>query len=385
MPHKILFIKLGSFSFINDSILKILQTEFQDHEVDVLDVKDIWKKNMSYFSYLINIYYFFNEYGLDMIRGHKKWSDLATWFFGTSYMSLKTDQCIRKLVGDTDYMFTFQTQTLFNAKLPGKPHFIYTDHTAKANLLYPDIYSSHYMRSARFIDNVESKIYQDADITFTCGSLITYSLLNQYNVPKEKALTVSAGSNATDSFIENNDKYASKNILFVGVDWERKGGPILIKAFEKVLQKHPDATLTIIGCNPANINLPNCNILGKLPPGEVAAYYNKAAVFCLPTLREPFGIVFVEAMHYKLPIIANNIGSIPDMVINDFNGFLIDNDVDGYADALCKLFDDPLRGKLLGENGFDHAQSEFTWELAGKKMKAEIVKYCLPRETANPQ
>ena len=375
MQEKILFLKLGDFSLINGSILNILNTEFDGTETDVVDVKDVWKKNFKFYHYLINIGYFVKEYGVDYILGYKKRKDLFSWFFGTSYISLLTDKYIRKLVKGKDYKFSFQTQCLFNGKIEGVPHFIYTDHTTKTNLLYRDVNPRQYIRSKKFIKQSENKMYEDADMIFTCGSLVTYSLLNQYSIPKEKALTVFAGSNVEDRFIENIGKYASKNILFVGVDWERKGGPVLLKVFEKVLAKHRDATLTIVGCAPENIELPNCKIVGKVNADELAKYYNEAAVFCLPTLREPFGIVFVEAMHYKLPILANNTGSIPDMVINDFNGFLIDNDVESYSNEICKLFDDPENGRKLGENGFRHAQSKFTWDLVGKTMKEQILQY----------
>lgn len=375
MQGKILFIKLGSFSLINDSIFKILSTEFEEDYIDVIDVKDIWKKNFRYSYYLKNIFYFIKEYGKDFILGYKKRKEIFSWFFGTSYISLQTDKCIQKLVKGNDYKFSFQTQCLFNGKIKDIPHFIYTDHTTQTNLLYPDINPRQYIRSDSFIRRSENGIYRDADMIFTCGSLITYSLLNQYNIAKEKVLTVFAGSNVVNGFVENNDKYYSKNILFVGVDWERKGGPILLKVFEKVLQKHQDASLTIVGCSPINIALSNCNVVGKIPADELAKFYNAASIFCLPTLREPFGIVFVEAMHYKLPIIANNIGSIPDMVINDFNGFLIDNNVDEYVNKICLLFDDSSKAKKLGENGYQLAQSKFSWELVGKSMKEQILKY----------
>jgi glycosyltransferase involved in cell wall biosynthesis len=375
MPNKILFLKYGSFSLINDSIYKILQTEFKEDEIDIIDVKEIWKKELGYYRYFINIFYFISEYSRDFIAGNKKRNELILWFFGTSYISLQTSKYIRELVKGKDYKFSFQTQTLFNGKLAGIPHFIYTDHTTKTNLLYPDINPRQYIRSDRFIKLAENKIYQDADMIFTCGSLITYSLLNQYNIPKEKVLTAFAGTNVKGHYVQNDNKYASKNILFVGVEWERKGGPILLKVFEKVLQKHKDASLTIVGCSPENVSLPNCTVVGKISPDKLAKYYNEAAIFCLPTLREPFGIVFVEAMHYKLPIVANNIGSIPDMVINDFNGFLIDNDIEGYATVLCELFDDPKKCKEFGENGFKYAQSKFTWELVGQTIKEQIIKY----------
>jgi glycosyltransferase involved in cell wall biosynthesis len=376
MPDKILFLKWKDFSLINDSIYKILHDEFPDMDIDVIDLYDIWRKKVGNRQYL-NVWHFINEYGKDFIYGYKKRSkkNVLLWFRFTSYVTQLLNKHIQQAAKGKNYKFTFQTRHMFNGKIKGIPHFIYTDHTMLTNLLYPDINPRQYMRSQKFIKKIEQAIYEDATMIFTCGSLPTYSLINQYKIPKEKALTVYAGSNVPNKFVENDAKYAYKNILFVGVDWKRKGGPVLLEVFEKVLQKHEDASLTIVGCSPKNIKLPNCTVVGKIKEDQVPEYYNKATIFCLPTLREPFGIVFVEAMHYKLPIVANNIGSIPDMIINDFNGYLVDNNVNEYADRICNLLDDPKKCKQLGENGYTYAQSKFTWELVGETMKAEIVKY----------
>lgn len=375
MAQKVLFQKNGDFSLINDSIYKILQTEFDDLEIEVLNVKKVWRRHLRAYHYLINIYHTIAEYGPDYISGHKKWRDLPSWFLHTSYMSLHVDKYIRRAAQGKAYKFTLQTQSTFNGKIAGIPHFVYTDHTTQTNLLYPDIDARQYIRSDKFIERVEKGIYRDAEVIFTCGSLVTGSLLNQYQVAGTKVLTTFAGSNVANRFIENNDKYASKNILFVGKEWNRKGGPMLLKVFEKVLRQHPDASLTIIGCTPPAIDMPNCTVPGRIPADQIVDHYNKAAVFFLPTLREPFGIVFVEAMHYKLPVVANNIGALPDMVINDFNGYLVDNDADGYAKAICSLFADPGKARHLGENGFSLATSKFTWERVGKTMKEQIVKH----------
>ncbi len=83
-------------------------------------------------------------------------------------------------------------------------------------------------------------------------------------------------------------------------------------------------------------------------------------------LREPFGIVFVEAMSYGLPIVANNIGSIPDLIENGFNGYLINNNITDYTNAICTLFDNPLQAKKMGENGLHLVKKKLQWELVGE-------------------
>jgi glycosyltransferase involved in cell wall biosynthesis len=369
---RILFLKFGNFSYANDNILKRLKAEYPEHNIDIIDVWNVLKYKISYYHYFINIYFFAKEYGKDLVSGQKHWKSSLVWFFATSYTSMQISHAIRKLSQGKEYKFTFQTQSIFNGKIDGVPHYVYTDHTTLTNLLYPNINPKQYMRSKRFIEKSEIKIYQDSKIIFTCGSLIAYSLINQYNIPKEKVVIAFAGSNVPNTDKPNASKYYSRNILFVGTVWERKGGPMLLSAFKNVLNKFPDATLTIVGCKPENISCPNCTVIGSVPVGDIHKYYNAANVFCLPSLREPFGFAFIEAMNYRLPIIANNIGCIPDLVKNDYNGYLIDNDVNDYTNAICELFANPEKSKQMGENGYRYAQSRFTWELVGKTIKSNI-------------
>jgi glycosyltransferase involved in cell wall biosynthesis len=362
---EILFMKMGSFSLINNNVHKFLVNEYPNNNVIVYDIK---KHKLKFFHYIINLYFFVTEYGVEIISGKKKWEDSLIWFFATSYVSLQLSRQIRKKHKNKDYLFTFQTQSLFNGKLKDVPHFVYTDHTTQTNKLYPDIDAKHYMKSNRFIKKAEIKIYEDATMIFTFGSLISWSLINQYEIPESNVVTAFAGSNVLNESPNNLEKYAKKNILFVGVEWERKGGPMLLKIFENILAIYPDATLTIVGCSP-KISLSNCKVVGKMPLEEVAKYYNNASVFCLPTLREPFGIVFIEAMKFRLPIIANNIGSLPDLVKNDYNGYLINNSVKDYTDAICTLFENPAKCKQMGENGYNLAESKFSWPLVGKSIR----------------
>lgn len=367
-----MFLKYGGFSKINDSILRILKEQYPENEIEVFDAWELNKHNTSIYHYLINVYFFLSEYGIQLVLGPKKWKESFQWFFATSYIALQVNKNIQKLFRGKDYKFTFQTQSIFNGKIDNIPNFIYTDHTTRTNLLYPDINPKQYMRSKRFIKKSEIKTYQDATMIFTFGNLVARSLVTQYQIPKEKVVAVYSGSNVTLNIDDQLKKNFSKNILFVGVEWKRKGGEILLKIFEEVLKYHPDASLTIVGCSPKNIKLPNCHVIGKIPLESVADYYKFASIFCLPTMREPFGIVFVEAMNYKLPIIANNIGCLPDLVTNDYNGYLIDNNINDYTKAICDLFENPIKCQQLGENGFQYAQKKFKWEIVGHLMKQHI-------------
>jgi glycosyltransferase involved in cell wall biosynthesis len=377
MSPKILFLKSGSFSNINNKVHQFLKSEFSGHIIETIDAWEILKKRTFIFCYLLNIYFFITEYGYDIVIGNKKRKEWLQWFFATSFISLQISREVKKICRGKEFKFTFQTQSIFNGKLEKTPHFIYTDHTTQTNRLYPDVNAKQYMRSKRFINKSEVKAYDNASLIFTFGSLTASSLINQYKIPEKKIITVYAGCNTNIENKFNPEKYFLKNILFVGTEWERKGGPLLLKAFEMVLKQHPDANLIIVGCTPDVSHLPNCTVVGKVRVEDMASYYEKATLFCLPTIREPFGIVFIEAMSFKLPIIANKIGSIPDIVINGKNGYLIQNDSMEYSKIICNLLSDPQKCKEMGENGFKFAKSEFNWEIVGKKIKNSINNFLI--------
>jgi glycosyltransferase involved in cell wall biosynthesis len=264
-------------------------------------------------------------------------------------------------------------QSLFDASTPGIPHFVYTDHTHLENRHYtttgtPNLYSQ------RWID-LERKIYQNAALTFLRSSNVRRSLIEEYGCTPEKAALVYAGSNAKVSAVKaHNINYTKPVILFVGLDWKRKGGPDLVEAFKVVREKLPEASLTIVGANP-DLEVPGCQVIGKVPPEELDPYYQEASVFCLPTYLEPFGIVFIEAMTAHLPIVATRVGAIPDFVEEGHNGILVEpGDIPGLANALLQLLENPALCRSFGESSFQLTRDRYSWETVGEKFKQNILK-----------
>jgi glycosyltransferase involved in cell wall biosynthesis len=210
---------------------------------------------------------------------------------------------------------------------------------------------------------------------FTRSHNVRDDLLNLYGMPADKVVCVYAGANvpATDLSHGDNDNYSNQRILFVGGDWERKGGPELARAFEQVLRVLPGAHLTIAGAKPS-LTLPNCTVLGPVPLDELSAQFARAAVFCLPTRLEPFGIAVLEAMLHRLPVVASNAGALPDMVREGQTGRLIaPGDVQGLSAALIELLQDPARCREFGEAGYRLASQIYTWPAVGARMRSEIL------------
>jgi len=362
---RIAFFHLGDVPIANMTMVGVLQRAFPEAQLVRIDVKDRIKQNKRVI--LINLLFMLKEYWKKLLLRQRR---LWNCFFTTPYLFKHIKKLAAQIADENDLAFTFQMQSLFDASVPGTPHFVYTDHTFLVNLTYP-----HFDRSTLPTPKwlaLEKSVYANATMTFVRSSHVLRSLIEQYGCPPERAACVYAGSNTTvDDSIPTRHDLGRKNILFVGIDWERKGGPELIQAFKRVLAHHPSATLTIVGCQP-ECDLPNCEVVGLVPVDEVGRYYRDASIFCLPTKVEPFGIVFVEALHYGLPIVATQIGALPDLV-SERNGRLVPpGEVDALATALIELLSDPEALALFGEESRRLALERYNWESVGRRMRQEI-------------
>lgn len=367
MEKKIAFIKIGHFSGTNQSVESQLIEHFQEFEVEVIDIMDLIRARIDII--LINIFFIIKEYGYDIFLGKKKFSQC---FFITTYIFKKIKTLVSKRISNNKYIFSFQTQSLFDASIDDLPHFVYTDHTVLANLYYSNIDQKKVLFSKQWIE-LEKKIYQNATYNFTMSTNISKSMMEQYSCKPDKIICVYVGTNLknTNEILQNKN-YENKNILFVGRNWIRKGGPELIEAFKLVLEKHPDATLTIVGCSP-NIKISNCFVLGSISNEELKKIFLKASIFCLPTKIEPFGIVLIEAMAYKIPVVTSYGGARSDFILDGENGYLVDpNNIKQLANALIELIENSKKCKIFGEKGYQIFCERYTWEKVGIKFNQYI-------------
>jgi glycosyltransferase involved in cell wall biosynthesis len=115
-------------------------------------------------------------------------------------------------------------------------------------------------------------------------------------------------------------------------------------------------------------------IVGRVPVEAVNQYYAAASIFCMPTHHEPFGIAFIEALSHALPIVATDIGAIPDFVVPGKNGYLIKpGDVRALAGALSDLLGHPQRCRDFGAASYQIAKDRYTWEKVGAAIRENVL------------
>jgi glycosyltransferase involved in cell wall biosynthesis len=355
----------------DDVVLSMLRREFAEFEVEPLTVRALVQADNRALSFRVrNRAVAYREFGPLAFRRGRQITDYLPW---TSYYFDAVHDAVAKQLSSEDYAFTFQTESLFDASVAGLPHFIYTFHAALASLDYPG-FDRRDVLPRSWIE-LETKIYRHAARVFTRSEHTLTVLVERYGCSPEKVVCVYSGGNVPALPAApgpDESRYASKRILFVGLRWALKGGPQLVQAFRRVLEVHPDATLTIVGCNP-DVDVPNCHVVGVVPVSELPRYYEEASILCVPTTREAFGCVFVEALSYALPVVAPNYGAIPELVIDGETGYLVQHgDVDALAERLIALLDVPALGRRLGANGYALANERYNWKSTGAHIRQHV-------------
>jgi glycosyltransferase involved in cell wall biosynthesis len=367
MKPKIAFFRKGPIPIACQRVADLLQANFPGHQVEIIDLKDVLRGRKDLLAR--GALHAVKDYGLEVLRRRKTLSEA---FFATTYVFQAIKRLAEQHLSQGGYEFSFQMLSLFDASLAGLPHFVYTDHTVLANLHYPD--GKRYLYSRRWIE-LEGTIYQHARLNFTWSEFVRQSIIEQYACAADRVVRVYAGYNTPDPDLTGlpDGRWARKNVLFVGIDWKRKGGPQLLEAFREVLKTHPDATLTIVGCKP-EVVVPRVRVVGRVSLERVAALYREASVFCLPTRLDPAPAVLLEAMSYQLPVVTTAMGALPEFVLEGETGRLVPpGDVHALAQALNDLLSDPQACRSMGERGHQRVREEFTWPRAGVELRDHIL------------
>jgi glycosyltransferase involved in cell wall biosynthesis len=229
----------------------------------------------------------------------------------------------------------------------------------------------------------QKSLFLGAAAIFTFSDYIRRSFLTDYALDPERVITVGSGPNLPLDRIPrtrlHREGSKAPTILFVGRDFEHKGGPVMLEAFRLVRERLPDARLLIVGPSSLSLAEPGVESLGFLRKDAPADFerlmqaYAAADVFCLPTRYESFGIAFVEAMWFGLPVVAPAQWAIPEIVEHGTTGFLVDREAaTTYASRLLELLEEPSRAREMGGRGRERAESRFSWDHVAVRM-TEII------------
>ena len=171
-----------------------------------------------------------------------------------------------------------------------------------------------------------------------------------------------------------------RNILFVGRFDPRNGIRHMLEAFAVLRGTRDDIRLVVVGDGPLR------PLVERMVPDSIRAdvvfagrvnrlrprYLASAEILCSPCGLASFGMVLLEAMSSGVPVVATRLPGFEQVMTDGVHGLMVDrpDDVAGFAAALRRLLDEPLRARAMGAAGRKHALETFAWPLVAAQLEA---------------
>jgi glycosyltransferase involved in cell wall biosynthesis len=231
--------------------------------------------------------------------------------------------------------------------------------------------------------HLEKKVFQAAQKILSFSEAARRSVIDDYGISPEKVTTVYTGihANQITPALEQPDRVLP-NILFIGGDFERKGGNDLLQVF---LDHFSDqATLHLVTSARPNCNHPNVHIYNgiKAYTSEWLKLYYIADLFVMPTYSDCTPWVFLEAMAAGLPIITTRVNAIPEIVIHGDNGLLIERgDRTALAQSIQRLLENREIGRKMGLKGRQLVEEKFNAKTHFSKLEVLFQEAISPSKT----
>ena len=165
-------------------------------------------------------------------------------------------------------------------------------------------------------------------------------------------------------------------LLFIGVDWERKGGAIAVETARLLNEMGMKTKLTIVGCHPSE-DLPEfVEVFGFINKQtsegrkQLKELYSQASFFILPTRAEASAIVYCEASAFGVPAITFKTGGVEDYVRDQINGLCLplDSKPEIFARSIKEAAEDTVRYSALCLVAFQEYKTRLNWDSAASAM-----------------
>lgn len=204
--------------------------------------------------------------------------------------------------------------------------------------------------------------HQKKVVPVAISEIVQQSIIENYNLPKEDVPIIYNGIDLSKC-IKKEDYNLNNIMLHIGRFSEQKNHFRLIDMFNECLKQNKDIKLYLVGTGEKQndvkqyvqkLNLDKkVEFLGAL--SECYEIMNKADIFVLPSKWEGMPMTIIEAMGTGLPVIATNVGGIPNMINNGKDGYIA-NSIEEFVNCINTLYDNKNLRKKIGENALESSK-----------------------------
>lgn len=208
-----------------------------------------------------------------------------------------------------------------------------------------------------------------ADLCCVSTAWAAESFVAHYGVARERVRVIGMGHRPREIPLRERD-WSTPRYLFVGVDWKRKNGDMVLGAFREVRARIPEAVLSLVGESP-QVDEPGVERYGFLPREDPAAQavldelYAKATCFVLPSRFDPSAIAYLEASSAGLPVIATKAGGSGEL-LGEAAVIVNPDDAAAITRAMLQL-GDPQTAREAGALAAARAP-QYSWQRIGQRL-----------------
>ena len=285
-----------------------------------------------------------------------------------------------------DAVFAIDCSCLYGVKTD-VPIIYYSDGLVSVMI---DYYWSNMKKSAIDEANQIQKVaLEKSAYTILTSQWAKDAAIRDYGINPEKVRIVHTGANVEEQEFKGiqgvNCKDSDKeiNLLFCGVEWERKGGDIAVETARslKKIDTNRRYVLHMYGCTPpyeiTDDNIKLYGFLNRDDPEQKKTFYDlwkNADFFISPLKADCAAASFCEACAYGVPSITFDTGGIADHVINDFNGYRlpVGSSAEDFARKIIELVTNKETLNKMKANAREYYLEDLNWQVAGRKIK-EII------------
>ncbi|MFQ4139149.1 glycosyltransferase family 4 protein [Nodosilinea sp. PGN35] len=253
----------------------------------------------------------------------------------------------------------------------------------------------------RQLHAVERAALERCDRVILTSQWAAQSAVDLYGLPAEKICIIPRGASRAQDLTQSEVEALIAQrppgpcrLLFLGVDWQRKGGPLALEVAQTLNQWGLETELWVVGCEPKEVgDRPNfVRAFGFIdratPAGEAqfAHLLSSAHFLIFPTQADTFGVAISEANAAGLPCVAAAVGGIPTVLRADVNGraFPVGAAASDYAQYLAAAMADYPRYQALARSAWQHYRRHLSWEAAQQQAWNYLQDLIAPGEGLRP-
>lgn len=272
-----------------------------------------------------------------------------------------------------------------------RPIVFWTDATFAGMVDFYPAFSNLCRETLRNGNDMEQKALSRSRLAIYSSEWAANSALRNYDVDPKKIKVVPFGANieCRRNMKDIHRLISEKNmdvcrLLFVGVDWHRKGGDMALEVAARLNRKGLPTELHVVGCQPPIAPPDFVQLHGFVSKRTEAGrkkldeLFSSAHFLIVPSRAECAAVAFAEASSFGLPSLATAVGGIPTVIRDDHNGhtFSLTSDAEEYCEYIVKIMSRRGNYENLAISSFKEYSERLNWSVAGKKVRALIHEFC---------